>query len=236
MRSCLIQLLITVAVVFGLLWFGLPFGASWLATSALNATGFTGTDTRVEVSAKLPPRLLLGHADKVRVTSNQVGVGDLHAASIDVTLGDVELIDRTIGTVNGTLTGVLLPAPNGDAVTIDTATVDGSGTAAVATLAVSSAEAERLAESQLKAQTGVTATVKFAATNNVTVTINGKSEPGHLVVKDGALLLVPVSLALPTVTLIGTGNGNPFQFTVVSVGSATVTLVGTIDIQALLGL
>jgi hypothetical protein len=55
-------------------------------------------------------------------------------------------------------------------------------------------------------------------------------------VKDGALLLVPVSLALPTVTLIGTGNGNPFQFTVVSVGSATVTLVGTIDLQALLGL
>ena len=34
MRSCLIQLLMTVAVIFALLWFGLPFGASWLATTA----------------------------------------------------------------------------------------------------------------------------------------------------------------------------------------------------------
>ena len=236
MRSCLIQLLVTIAVVFALLWFGLPFGAGWLATNALNAAGFTGTDTNVEVSANLPPRILLGHADKIRVTSNQVGVGDLHAATMDVTLGDVELIDRTIGTVDGTLTGVLLPAPNGDAVTIDTATLSGSGTAATATLTVSTAEAESLAESQLKAAAGVTATVKFAPTTNVTVTITGKSEPGHLVVKDGALLLVPVSSSLPTVTLIGTGNGNPFQFTSVSVSATTVTLVGTIDIQALLGL
>ena len=62
MRSCLIQLLLMVAVIFALLWFGLPFGASWLATNALRAVGFTGTDTRVEVSANLPPRILLGHA------------------------------------------------------------------------------------------------------------------------------------------------------------------------------
>ena len=48
MRSCLIQLLIAVAVIFALLWFGLPFGASWLATNALNAAGFTGTDTKVD--------------------------------------------------------------------------------------------------------------------------------------------------------------------------------------------
>ena len=47
MRSCLIQLLILVVVVFALLWFGLPVGASWLATNALNASGFSGTDTKV---------------------------------------------------------------------------------------------------------------------------------------------------------------------------------------------
>jgi hypothetical protein len=234
MRSCLIQLLIAVVVIFALLWFGLPFGASWLATNALNAAGFTGTDTKVEISADLPPRILLGHADRIRLTSSQVSVGDLHAAAIDVTLSDVEFLNRTIGGVHGTLTGVRVPAPNGDPVTIDSATVDGSGTAATATLLVSNAEAQSLAKSQLKAKTGFDGTVKLAAPDKVTVTINGQSQPGRLVVKDGSLDLVLNSGV--TVTLIEAGAGNPFHFTSVAIGASGVTLVGTIDLQTLLGL
>jgi hypothetical protein len=234
MRSCLIQILVAAVVVFALLWFGLPFGASWLATNALNAAGFTGTDTKVEVSANLPPRILLGHADTIRLTSSQVSVGDLHAAAIDMTLSNVELFDRKIGGVHGTLTGVRVPAPNGDPVTIDSATVDGSGTAATATLLVSSAEAGRLAASQLKAMTGLDGTVKLAAPNKVTVTINGQSQPGLLVVKDGSLNLVLSSGV--TVTLIEAGAGNPFRLTSVAIGANGVTLVGTIDLQTLLGL
>jgi len=236
MRSCLIQLLMTVAVIFVLLWFGLPFGASWLATSALNAAGFTGTNTKVEVSANLPPRILLGHADRIRLTSTQVGVGDLHAGAIDLTLGDVELIDRTIGTVDGTFTGVRVPAPNGDPITIDSATLEGAGTAAVATLTTSSAQLIQLAQTQFKAATGVAATIKLAAPDKVTVTVNGKAEPGRLVVRDGGIELVPTNPALPTVALIEAGTGNPFHFTSVKVGTTTVTLVGTIDLQSLLGL
>jgi hypothetical protein len=234
MRSCLIRLVIAALVIFALLWFGLPFGASWLATNALNAAGFTGTDTNVEVSADLPPRILLGHADRIRLTSSQVSVGDLHAAAIDVTLSDVELLNRTFGGVHGTLTGVRVPAPNGDAVAIDSATVDGSGTAATATLLVSTAEAEGLASSQLKASTGFDGTVKLAAPNKVTVTINGKSQPGHLVVKDGSLDVVLDSGV--SATLIEAGTGNPFHFTSVAVGVSGVTLVGTMDLQTLLGL
>jgi len=62
MRSCLIQLLVLIAMVFALLWFGLPLGADWLATNSLNASGFTGTGTKVDVSAYPPPVLLTGHA------------------------------------------------------------------------------------------------------------------------------------------------------------------------------
>lgn len=236
MRSCLIQLLMAVALVFALVWFGVPFGASWLATNALGAAGFTGTNTKVEVSSNLPPRMLLGHADKVRLTSSEVSVGDLHAATIDVILSNVELIDRKIGSVRGTLTGVRVFAPNGDPITIDTVTLDGEGTSAAALLTITKAEAESLAESQLKAQTGLTGTVKLAAPDKVTLTVNGKSEAGHLVVKNGALELVPVSGALPTVTLIEAGKGNPFQLISGAIGSDSVTLSGTIDLQTLLGL
>ena len=236
MRSCLIQLLITIAVVFALLWFGLPFGASWLATNALHAAGFAGTDTKVAVSADVPPRILLGHADTIRLTSSQVFVGDLHAATVDLTLGNVDLFDRKVGTVTGTLTGVSVPAANGDPATIDKAMIDGSGTAATATLSISTAEVEALGASQLKAQTGIGGVVSVGPPDLMTVTINGQSAPGHLVVADGSLEFVPVSASLPTVTLIEAGGGNPFQLSSVAVASGGVTLVGTIDLQTLLGL
>jgi len=236
MRSCLIQLMVAVVLVFALLWFGLPFGASWLATNALNAVGFTGTNTQVQVSADLPPRILLGHADRVRLTSSQVSVGDLHAASIDLTLSDVEFIDRTVGGVSGTLTGVRVPAQSGGVLTVDSAVLDGSGTDSTATLTVSNDQVAGLAKTELKAA-GVTATnVKLAAPDKVTITVGGQTKTGHIVAHDGALEAVFTGVTPSTMTLIEAGNGNPFTFTSVAVGASSVTLVGTIDFQSLLGL
>jgi hypothetical protein len=237
MRSCLIQLVIAVAVVFALLWFGLPFGASWLATNALNAAGFTGTNTKVEVSANLPPRILLGHADTITLTSSKVSVGDLHAASINLTLGNVELIDRKIGSIHGTMAGVVVPAPTGgNPLTADSATVDGTGTSATATLTCSNAELKALVVSQLKAQKLNATAVTFTAPDKVTATIGGQLKAGHLVVTNGALQAVFVGTTPSTVTLINVGNGNPIRFASVAVAGNTVTLVGTIDLQTLLGL
>jgi hypothetical protein len=236
MRSCLIQLLVTLAFIFALVWFGLPFGAGWLATNALNAAGFTGTDTKVSVAADLPPRILLGHADTVRLTSSQVSVGDLHAGAIDVTLGNVELFDRKVGTVAGTLTGVRVPAINGALITAQTVAIAGAGTDATASLTVANAQLEGLATSQLKAA-GLNATsVKLQAPDRVVVKGGGVSRTGHLVVKGGALQVVLTGATPATVILLDSGSGNPFQFTSVSVGTSVVTLVGTIDLQSLLGL
>jgi hypothetical protein len=235
MRSCLFQLVLTAAVIFALLWFGLPFGASWLATNALNASGFTGTDTTVEVTSNPPPLLLTGRADTIRLTSSQVGIGDLHAASVDLTLGKVELLSRKIGTVAGTLQGVRVPAPDGQPVTAETVTLSGSATLATAEMDVSIAEAQRLAVSQLKDR-GIVATVALAAPDRITITAAGRSQPGHLVVRGGSLLLVPDGNTLPTVTLIAPGSGNPFQLSSVAIGTGHVTLMGTIDVQSLLGI
>jgi hypothetical protein len=148
----------------------------------------------------------------------------------------VELIDRTFASAHGTLKGVRVPAPNGDPATIDSVALDGAGTAANATLSMSVDQAESLAASQIKSQIGTTATVKLSAPNIVTITINGHAAPGRLAVRSGELLMVPDSTALPTVTMIGAGHGNPFTFTSVRVGANTVTLDGSIDLQSLLGL
>ena len=233
MRSCLIQVLIMVAVVFCLLWFVLPIGVSALATGALNASGFSGTDTKVEVAANPPFMLLTGRADTVRIRSTQARMGDLHAGGVDVTLGGVELLKRSISTVNGTLTGVRVAAPNGDPVTIDKVTLAGSATATTATATMTVAAAQALAESQLKAA-GLVAKVALKSPNLVTVTGGGKSQTGHLTTSNGSLLLVPDGNTLPTVTLIAPGTGNPFRVTSATIGPQGLTLVGTINIQNLL--
>jgi hypothetical protein len=235
MRSCLIQLLITVGVIFALLWFGLPFGASWLATNALTANGFNGTDTKVEVKANLPPRILTGHADSIHLTSSQVGVGDLHADSIDLTLSNVDLFDRKIGTVKGSLAGVRIFDPNGQPVTFETVTVDGDAKKAASTLSISNTEAGQLAVSQLKAS-GINGTVALSSPDKVVVTAGGKPQTCRLTVINGALVLIPDGNALPTLTLIAPGNGNPFQLSTASVGAKSVTLGGAIDLQTLLGI
>jgi hypothetical protein len=234
MRSCLIQTLLMLAIAFCLLWFGLPLGVSALATAALNATGFSGTNTKVEVAANPPFALLTGHADTVRIRSSEAKMGDLHATGVDVTLGDVELLSRNIGTVIGSLDGVRVAAPNGDPVLIDHVALSGSAIATTATASLTIAAAEALAESQLKSQTGITAKVTLQSPDVVTISVGGKSEAGRLVTSNGSLLLVPNGTQLPPTTLIAPDPGNPFRVTSVAIGSAAVTLIGTINIQNLL--
>jgi hypothetical protein len=236
MRSCLIQVLILIAVVFALLWFGLPLGASWLATNALNASGFSGTNTKVDVSSNPPPVLLTGHADSIHLTSTQASVGDLHASTIDFTLGDVSLLDRTVGTIDGSLTGVKVPAPDGKPVVVDTASVKGEASNAQATLKLARSQVETLAAQQLKSQTGISGTVTLAAPNKLTIKVGGQSQPGTLVVKNGELDLVPDGSGLPTATLLKSGDGNPFTLQSVTIVGDVVTLTGVIDVETLLGL
>ena len=234
MRSCLVQLVILVAVVFALLWFGLPLGVSALATGALNATGFSGTDTKVEVSANPPPMLLTGHADTIRIRSSAASMGDLHAATVDLVLGDVELLNRNIGTVDGTLTGVQVATPDGKPVLIDSVALTGDAKATTATASMSLATAQTLAESELKAQAGIVAKVGLKTPDKVTVTIGKQSLSGRLVTSNGSLLLVPNGNSLPTVTLIAPTTVNPFRIQSVKVGLVDITFVGTIDVEMLL--
>jgi hypothetical protein len=234
MRSCLVQLLVLLALVFGLAWFGLPIGAAWLATNALRTAGFTGTDTAVTVTANPPFLLLTGHADAIHVTSDAVSISDLHAAGIDVTLGRVDLIGRTIGTVQGTLTGVTIAVTHGDPVTAERVTLAGSAAATEATIKLAPAEAQALAVAQLKAQ-GLAATVTLTAPDKVTLKVAGKTVTAHLEAADGILLLVPDAPGVPIVPLISPGPGNPFRVTGASIAADGVTLAGTVDLQSLLG-
>jgi hypothetical protein len=233
MRSCLIQILVLVALVFALLWFGLPLAVGALATSALGSSGFSGTDTRVDVGANPPFELLTGHADSIHISSGNATLGDLQAATVDVTLADVDLFGRTFGTVTGTLGGVQVAAPNGDPVKIDLVTLEGPGSSTTATATMSTAAAQALAVSQLKA-VGVTAKVSFKAPDAVVMKISSGTFTGRLITTNGSLILVPDSNSVPSVTLISPSGKNPFHVDSVRVGLAGLTLVGMIDVEKLL--
>jgi hypothetical protein len=233
MRSCLIQLTVEIVLLIALLWFGLPIGAGFLATSALNASGFTGTNTSVDVNSNPPPLLLTGKADTIRIRSDSVFVGDLHASSLDVSLRDVQLLSRKIGTVDGTLDGVRIAVPDGQPVTVDQVVIHGTATAAEATLTVSAQAIADLAVTTL-ASNSIKATVTLQAPDAVTILVAGKKQTGSLAVSNGTLLLVPTTKAIPPVALIVPGSGNPFKLTSVAVKGQQVTLGGTIDVQALL--
>ncbi len=234
MRSCLIQLTVELIVLFALLWFGLPIGAGFLATSALNASGFTGTNTSVDVSSNPPPLLLTGKADTIRIRSNSVFVGDLHASSMDVSLHDVELLSRKIGTVDGTLDGVRIAVPDGQPLTVDQVGIHGSAVAAAATLTVSAQTVADLAVTTL-AGDSIKASVSLQEPNVVTILVAGKKVTGSLAVSNGTLLLVSTTKVIPPIALIVPGSGNPFKLTSVAITGKNVTLGGTIDVQALLG-
>ena len=78
--------------------------------------------------------------------------------------------------------------------------------------------------------------IKLAAPDKLTLTIGDQARTGHLVTKNGALQVVVAGMTPSTMTLVESGNGNPFEFTSVTVNAASVTLIGTIDLQSLLGL
>jgi hypothetical protein len=153
---------------------------------------------------------------------------------MDVTLGKVDLLGRTIGTVDGTLTGVSISVTHGDPITAEQVTLTGSAAATQATLKLSPAEARALAVAQLAAQ-GLTAAVTLTAPNRVTIKVAGKTVAAHLEAADGILLLVPDAPGVPIVPLISPGAGNPFRVTGASIAADGVTLTGTVDLQSMLG-
>ncbi len=113
-RGCLLTLIALVAVVAALLWLALPPLAGTLVQGALVAGGLEAASTVVTVTADPPPRLLTLKADEVDVHATNASIHGLSAADLEVTLHDVDLLDRTFSRLDGTLRGVRLSDADGD--------------------------------------------------------------------------------------------------------------------------
>lgn len=234
MRGCLTTLLLLVAVVLVASWLILPAVAAGAIDRGLGLAGFDGAMRRVTVVASPPLDLLTLHADAIHVEATDAEYHGLRIADVDVTLGDVALLDRTAQTIAGTLTTVQFDATDGLPVTVSSIRLSGSGTAVAATISLSAAEFRTLATAGVKRTLGTTPSkVTLAAPDKVTVVVGGRTVTGRLAVDaGGGLVFRPNGAggALPaSVDIVRPGPDVPIRLEGVTVGPSGATLVGSLD-------
>ena len=180
-------------------------------------------DTTVTVSSDPPTDLLGLHADHVRVRASDATFRGMAIGLLELSLGDVQVLERTAGTVDGRLSHVTLPIAGGRRITIGTITIAGGGDSITATTVIPNAQAEALIADAVEARTGTRPSkVVLAAPDSATVEASGLALAGTFAVSPaGDLLLQGVGPAAGTeVVLLRGGEDLPIELTSVRVTSS----------------
>jgi hypothetical protein len=221
-RGCLFTLLLGGIVVAFVVIVGLPIVAAGLLQAGLTAAGLQADDTEVTVTSNPPTDLLALRADTVRVTATDATFRGLEIGELDLALGDVRILDRTAGTIDGELRGVTIRPAGGREVVLDRITVAGSPDAVTTTTTIPNAEAEALIADGIEAQTGVRPTsVSLEAPDRLVVDV-GVAVSGRLAVNSAGNLVVRADGPLDgtTVVLVRGGEDLPIELTSVRVTDA----------------
>jgi hypothetical protein len=234
-RGCLTFLLFVAILVGAVAWIGAPTVASAGITAALAASGLSGTDTRVTVTANPPVELVSLHADSVRIETLDAHWQDLRAATLDLTLDDVSLGSRSFATIKGSLTGVQLTT-DGPTITSPRVTLTGSSSDASATIGVAAQTVSMLALDAAERTIGTRPTkVSLGPPDKITLVVNGQPIAGRLVVDAGGALVALVQ-GVGSVRLFGPGTGDPFTLTSVTVSpDGSLVLAARVDLGSLTG-
>lgn len=220
MRGCLFTLLLGAVVIALIVVVGLPQIAAGMVTTAVTAAGLHADDTTVTVSSDPPTDLVGLHADRVRIRATDALFRGLAIGSLDLELGDVALLDRTIRDVDGTLKDVRVENLGGREVTLDEMTVGGESGDITASTVIPGAQAERLIADAIEERTGVRPTsVTLRSPDrleaDVGVTVGGTLD----VTVDGDVVLAVDDnpLGVESLTLVEGGGDLPIRITDVRV-------------------
>ncbi len=238
MRGCLFTLLLGAIVLAFVVVVGLPPIAAGIVTAGLAAAGLEADDTTVTVSSSPPTDLLTLQADTVRVTASNATFRGMEIGSLDLALGDVRILERWAGSVDGELLEVTVRGSGGERVTLDRITLAGDLGHVTTTTTIPRAEAEALVADAVESQTGVRPTaVRFRGSDRVSVRL-GATVTGRLAISDTGNLVVRVDdgeLAGTEAVLVRGGQDLPIRLTSVRVtdagglrltGDLTVGLLG----------
>jgi hypothetical protein len=232
MRGCLSVLLLAAVFVLGLAWFGGPALAGTVVERSMTAAGFVAADTSVSVTSEPPLELLTGHADRVVIKGRNATLRDIRAASLSLTLSNVDLVGRRFARVDGTLDNVSIDASDGTVINARSITVRGPADATTATIRLAEDVVKRLLTDGIRAQAGLgVGSVTLSPPNRIKFTaglsIDGRFDVGS----DGSLGVVT------------SGGGSRFtlfepppqlRLTNASVVGTDLVLVGTISVAELI--
>jgi hypothetical protein len=222
-RGCLFTLLLGAIVVVFIIVVGLPALAAGILTAGISAAGLVADDTTVTVSSSPPTDLLGLRADSVRVTATDATFRGMEIGALDLALGDVRILERTAGSVDGELREVTVQVARGEEITLDRITILGGGDAITTTTVIPNPEAEALIADAVEAQVGVRpSSVTLTAPDRITVKA-GVTLNGRLAVNDAGDLVLrgddPLT-AGGAVVLVRGGEDLPIELTSVRVTAA----------------
>jgi hypothetical protein len=235
MRGCLTFLLFVAILVGAIAWVGAATAGSAGITAALAASGLSGTDTKVTVTANPPLELVSLHADSVRVQTKDAQWNDLRAATLDLTLDDVSLGSRSFASIKGRLTGVQMTSA-GTTLSSGLVTLTGSSTKATATISVAPGAVSALAMDAAERTTGTRPSkVTLSPPDKLALIVGDTAVAGRLAIDSGGALVALVQ-GVGTVQLLAPDARNPFTFTSVTVTpDGGLTLGARVDLGSLTG-
>ncbi len=237
MRGCLLFLVFAAVLLAALAWFGVPPAADWIVTQIVR--GSISGDVRAHVAADPPPRLLLLHADTLQIDGTGVTLpgGSISAASLSLTLSDVNLLSRHAGSVTGRLGDVAVAAAGlaGGPLPIRSVTLSGPPDNVAAVMTVDASTALAIARAEVTRLTGVVpADVSLLAPDFLRIVAAGQVTVAQLVVVQGSLVAQPSSATIGAITIVDGASLGPLHLTSVEVTASTVVLAGRLN-QAALG-
>ncbi len=237
MRGCLFTLLLAAIVLGCAVVIGLPAAASAVLTGAITAAGLQADDTTVIVTSDQPTDLIGLHADRVRIRATDATFHDLEIGKLDIALGDVAIIDRTVGTVEGTLAGVTVPDVGGRPLELAKVSLGGGGETVTVSTTVEGAAAETLLADAIEADSGVRpSAVTLSAPDRIAARM-GMVVHARLRVNAAGDLVAKVldgPEAGRTLTLLRGGDDLPIHLTGVRVTTAgDLRLTGDLEIGLL---
>lgn len=234
-RGCLFTLLLAAVVIALAVVFGLPALASAVVTGGLTAAGLQADDTTVKVHADPPTTLLGGKADEVDVHATHATFRGMAIGTLDLRLHDVNVLDRTAASIDGTFADVTLPPESGGAHLRTLRITGGQDRVAVATI-VPKADVEAMIADGVEAKLGVRPSAVSLAPPDVLTVQAGVTSTGRLRAQDGDLVVDIGSgpAAGSEVVLLRGGTDLPMEITKVRVtDSGDLRIEGTLSVSVL---
>jgi hypothetical protein len=228
-RGCLGFLLFA-----GVLIAGLAFVLVELAVPALVSAGVRssplvqGRDVQVHVETSFDGVLLHGRADRIDLSGSNLDEPNARIGSLQLTLRDVTLLDRTFADADGLLNGVELQLGTGAPVLIGEVRLTGSSSSLEARLFIGAPAAESAIRSRLL-EAGLPVQAVHLGRGRVDLSVAGQTVPASLHLTATALIL-DAGPPIGSVDVLSAPVGGEWRLASVEVTEQGVQLTVTISL------